>query len=104
MRRSGYLHTSTPERQALVLDLMEPQRPIVDRAVLEFVQAHTFHPADFTIRSDGACRLNPEMAKRLAVDSSGLNGLGRSISQNLRFRPLVQRIICTETVGDTKSP
>jgi CRISP-associated protein Cas1 len=61
----GYLHTSTPERQALVLDLMEPQRPLVDREVLEFVQAHTFHPADFTIRSDGACRINPEMARRI---------------------------------------
>ena len=30
------------KRQALVLDLMELQRPIVDRKVLEFVQAHTF--------------------------------------------------------------
>jgi CRISPR-associated endonuclease Cas1 len=62
----GYLHTSTPERQTLVLDLMEPQRPIVDGKVLEFVQAHTFHPADFTIRSDGVCRINPEMARRIA--------------------------------------
>jgi CRISP-associated protein Cas1 len=61
----GYLHTSTPDRQALVLDLMEPQRPLVDRKMLEFVQAHTFHPADFTIRSDGVCRINPEMARRL---------------------------------------
>ena len=62
----GYLHTSTPERQALVLDFMEPQRPLVDRKVLEFVQAHTFHPADFTIRSDGVCRINPEMARHIA--------------------------------------
>src|SRR5215831_9971825 len=61
----GYLHTSTPERQALVLDLMEPQRPLIDRKVLEFVQAHTFHPADFTIRTDGVCRLNPEMARQV---------------------------------------
>jgi CRISPR-associated endonuclease Cas1 len=61
----GYLHTPTPERQALVLDLMEPQRPLVDRKVLEFVQAHTFHPADFTIRSDGVCRLNPEMVRHV---------------------------------------
>jgi CRISPR-associated protein Cas1 len=44
---------------------MEPRRPIVDRKVLEFVQEHTFHPADFTIRSDGVCRLNPEMARRV---------------------------------------
>ena len=62
----GYLHTSTPERQALVLDLMEPERPLVDRKVLEFVQAHTFYPADFTIRSDGVCRINPEMARHIA--------------------------------------
>jgi len=58
----GFLHASPPERRALVLDLMEPQRPFIDRKVLEFVQAHTFHSADFTIRSDGAFRLNPEMA------------------------------------------
>ena len=50
-------------RHDFVLDLMEPLRPIVDRQVLEFVQTHTFHPADFTIRSDGVCRLNPEMAR-----------------------------------------
>jgi CRISPR-associated protein Cas1 len=61
----GYLHTSTPKRQALVLDLMEPHRPLVDRSVLEFVQAHVFHPADFSMRSDGACRLNPQMAKQV---------------------------------------
>jgi CRISP-associated protein Cas1 len=59
----GYLHSPNPERPALVFDLMEPLRPVVDHKVLEFVQAHTFHPADFTIRSDGVCRLNPEMAK-----------------------------------------
>ena len=45
----GYLHASTPERQAPVHDLMEPQRPIVDRKVLQFAQAHTFRPADFAI-------------------------------------------------------
>jgi len=30
-----------------------------------FVQAHMFHPTDFTIQSDAACRLNPEMVRRL---------------------------------------
>jgi CRISP-associated protein Cas1 len=65
----GYLHTSTPERQALVLDLMEPQRPVVDGKVLEFVQAQVFHPADFTIRGDGVCRLNPEMSRHLLAVS-----------------------------------
>jgi CRISPR-associated endonuclease Cas1 len=61
----GYLHTSNPDRPGLVFDLMEPLRPIVDRSVLQFVQSHTFYPADFTIRSDGVCRLNPEMAKHV---------------------------------------
>jgi len=45
------------ERPALVFDLMEPLRPVVHRKVLEFVRSHTFHPADFTIRPDGVCRL-----------------------------------------------
>jgi len=61
----GFLHTHNVVRPALVFDLMEPQRPIVDRRILEFVQAHTFHPADFTMRSDGVCRLNPEMARHV---------------------------------------
>jgi CRISP-associated protein Cas1 len=63
----GFLHTCNVDRPALVFDLMEPERPIVDRKVLEFVHAHTFHPADFTIRSDGVCRLNPEMARQVVT-------------------------------------
>jgi CRISP-associated protein Cas1 len=61
----GLLHSGRVgrSRHDFVLDLMEPLRPIVDRTILEFVQTHTFHPADFTIRSDGVCRLNPEMAR-----------------------------------------
>jgi CRISP-associated protein Cas1 len=62
----GFMHASNSGRDALVLDLMEPLRPIVDRGVLEFVQSQTFHPADFTIRSDGVCRLNPELARSVA--------------------------------------
>jgi CRISP-associated protein Cas1 len=46
-----------------MFDLMEPERPAVDRKVLEFVSGHVFDPADFVIRTDGVCRLNPEMAK-----------------------------------------
>jgi CRISPR-associated protein Cas1 len=61
----GFLHTYNMERPALVFDLMEPLRPIADRKVLEFVQSHTFHPADFMIRPDGVCRLNPEMARQV---------------------------------------
>ena len=61
----GYLHAFEKYRAALVCDLMEPLRPVVDRAVLEFVQLQTFQRADFTIRSDGVCRINPQMARHL---------------------------------------
>lgn len=61
----GYLHSYDKDRAALVFDLIEPLRPVIDRSVLEFVQSHTFQRTDFTIRSDGVCRLNPEMARHI---------------------------------------
>lgn len=61
----GLLHGSARGKYGLVYDLMEPLRPVVDRKVLAFVETHTFHAADFTIRPDGVCRLNWEMASRL---------------------------------------
>ncbi|MGH8112621.1 MAG: CRISPR-associated endonuclease Cas1 [Rhodanobacteraceae bacterium] len=61
----GYLHTCRPGRDALVYDLMEPWRPVVDAKVLGFVQKHTFAPSDFTLRRDGVCRLNPQLARAL---------------------------------------
>jgi CRISPR-associated endonuclease Cas1 len=48
---------------AFIFDLIEPERAAVDRKVLEFVKGHVFDRADFVIRSDGVCRLNPEMAR-----------------------------------------
>jgi CRISP-associated protein Cas1 len=46
---------------------MEPERPKVDRAVLDFVKGHVFDSADFVIRTDGVCRLNPEMARMVVA-------------------------------------
>jgi len=51
---------------AFVLDHIEPLRPLVDSAVLNLIAANTFTGADFSIQSDGACRLNPELARRIA--------------------------------------
>jgi CRISPR-associated protein Cas1 len=62
----GIFHGKARGQLGLVYDLMEPLRPIVDRAVLKFLQTETFHPADFSITSDGVRRLNPEMAKCVA--------------------------------------
>jgi CRISPR/Cas system-associated endonuclease Cas1 len=45
---------------------MEPIRPVVDRAILELVKTTVFRGGDFSIQSDGVCRLNPELARRVA--------------------------------------
>jgi CRISP-associated protein Cas1 len=51
---------------AFALDRMEPMRPVVDRAVLQLISETTFTGADFAIQNDGVCRLNPELARRVA--------------------------------------
>ena len=61
----GYLHAFEKYREALVFDLMEPLRPVVDLAVLGFAQSRTFERPDFTIRSDGVCRVNSDMARHV---------------------------------------
>jgi CRISPR-associated protein Cas1 len=48
------------------LDHMEPMRPVVDRAVLHLLATVTFTGADFSIQQDGVCRMNPELARRVA--------------------------------------
>ena len=45
---------------------MEPTRPEVDRAVLHLIDTLTFTGADFSIQHDGICRMNPELARRVA--------------------------------------
>jgi CRISPR/Cas system-associated endonuclease Cas1 len=62
----GIMHESREESLAFVFDMMEPERPKVDRSILDFVKSHKFRAADFVIRSDGVCRLNPEMARCMA--------------------------------------
>ena len=63
----GLMHEGHDGSSKFVFDLMEPERPKVDRAVLDFVKATVFDPADFTIRSDGIVRLNPQLARNVAV-------------------------------------
>jgi CRISPR/Cas system-associated endonuclease Cas1 len=59
----GIMHEGRDGSAAFVFDFMEPHRPLVDRRILGFIKEHVFHPPDFVIRSDGVCRLNPEMAR-----------------------------------------
>ncbi len=69
--QSGFLHSGFRGSPALVLDLMEPLRPVVDAAVLRFALSETFSGADFVLRSDGVCRLNPQLARRVAGVAAG---------------------------------
>ena len=63
----GIMHEGSDGSSKFIFDLMEPERPKVDRAVLDFVKGHVFDAADFIIRTDGVCRLNPEMARMVVA-------------------------------------
>ena len=69
----GIMHEGSDGSSKFIFDLMEPERPKVDRAVLDFIKTTVFDPADFTIRTDGVCRLNPEMTRMVIarVSASG---------------------------------
>jgi CRISP-associated protein Cas1 len=62
----GIMHSDRDDAAAFVFDMMEPERPKVDRAVLGFLKSEALHPGDFTIREDGVVRLNPELARSVA--------------------------------------
>lgn len=70
----GILHDKRVKRElrisAFALDLMEPLRPVVDRAVLKLVAEETFSGADFQLQSDGVCRLNPQLARTVSIIAS----------------------------------
>ena len=62
----GIMHYERDGSPAFVFDMMEPERPKVDRAVLSFLKSEALQPADFTIRDDGVVRLNPQLARTVA--------------------------------------
>jgi hypothetical protein len=66
----GYTHAQHEKRSALVLDLMEPLRPLVDRLVIGLLQAQPLSPTDFILREDGVCRLAPQFARTVATKSA----------------------------------
>jgi CRISP-associated protein Cas1 len=60
----GIMHHDYRDGPTFVLDKMEPLRPVVDREVLKLALGNELHSADFVLRSDGVCRLNPQLARR----------------------------------------
>jgi CRISPR-associated protein Cas1 len=71
----GIMHEGSDGSSKFIFDLMEPERPKVDRKVLDFIKGHVFDPADFVIRGDGVCRLNPEMARMVVARVSRYKSL-----------------------------
>jgi CRISP-associated protein Cas1 len=61
--RIGIMHFQRLRSPAFVFDLMEPERPKIDRAIVEFIKPEKLHPTDFTISRHGVVRLNPQLAR-----------------------------------------
>jgi CRISPR-associated protein Cas1 len=64
---AGIMHHSRPDFPAYVYDLIEPERPKVDGVIVEFAKGRKFSGADFVLRSDGVCRLSPQLARAVAT-------------------------------------
>jgi CRISPR-associated endonuclease Cas1 len=62
----GIVHTDIRNRDSLVLDLLEPLRPVVERHILRLMAARYFTRADFHETRQGACRLLPPLTHELA--------------------------------------
>ena len=66
----GLAHATEKYRDALVLDQMEPLRPVIDGEILRFVLGNIMEPGDFTITNEGFCRLNPQLARKVVAVTS----------------------------------
>ena len=66
----GIMHHGRRGLPAYVFDVIEPERPRVDAAVLKFVRERSFSAADFPIWGDGVCRLSPQLARALVAFSA----------------------------------
>ena len=62
----GLSHAIKKYRDALVLDYMEPLRPVVDAIILDIIFLEKLSASDFNITQEGYCRLNPQFAKLIA--------------------------------------
>ncbi len=60
------LDTDKKARDSLVLDLLEPVRPLVDAAILRLLGRRFFRASDFHETGQGACRLLPPLTHELA--------------------------------------
>lgn len=68
----GIMHHGRRGKSAFIFDLIEPERPRIDAAILAFAKRRKFSGADFILRKDGACRLSPQLARVVAHEICGL--------------------------------
>jgi CRISPR-associated endonuclease Cas1 len=76
----GIMHEMSPGGSAFIFDIIEPLRPIVDQEVLKLIKTSTFHADDFLIRSDGICRLSPQLSAHIGRTVS------RAVNRNADIR------------------
>jgi CRISPR-associated endonuclease Cas1 len=76
----GIMHHDREDTQAFVYDLIEPRRPLVDAAVLRFVQASEFTGADFALRPNGVCRVAPQLARVIAHSISPARSTSKAMT------------------------
>ncbi len=62
----GISHTDKKARDSLVLDLLEPLRPVVEAHVLNLLRSRFFRASNFQEARQGACRLLPPLTHELA--------------------------------------
>ena len=101
----GIMHYDRDGAPAFVFDMMEPERPKVDRAVLSFLKSEALHPADFTIRDDGVVRLNPELAGLLKKGFSKrvfqtMKGVDRESGKDRRGRRGARRFVASPRIHE----
>ena len=80
----GYMHLSGNNRHALVFDLMEPVRPIMDRKILEFITQRIFSPDDFILNKNGVCRLHPQFARVLVKAVQDIDDVETITAANIK--------------------
>jgi CRISP-associated protein Cas1 len=60
------MHFERDRSPSFAFDLMEPERPKVNRTVLSFLKSEALHPSHFANTVDGEVRLNLKLARRVA--------------------------------------
>ena len=60
------LHTDTPNRDSLALDVLEPIRPQVESWLLDWIAGQPLGRADFFESATGNCRLMSHLCAKLS--------------------------------------